>query len=139
MIFAGTKTEKRCTHFRYLHIHWRIIVYTLILALNNYHSEPEAKHFSDGHSAKSWEWETPAKNLESSVAIPSSEIPLFSNLSEFVGSCQEFVGSLSGVAGTCWEFVGTCRDLSGLVGTCRDLLGVTFGEALLVMGMTMCL
>ena len=24
-----------------------IIVYTLILALNNYHSEPETKHFSD--------------------------------------------------------------------------------------------
>ena len=42
-----TKTGKRCTHFWYLHIHWRIIVYTLILALNNYHSEPEAKHFSD--------------------------------------------------------------------------------------------
>ena len=42
-----TKTEKRCTHFRYLHIHGRIIVCTLILALNNYHSEPEAKHFSD--------------------------------------------------------------------------------------------
>ena len=45
--FARTKSGKRCTHFGYLHIHWRIIVYTLILALNNFHSEPEAKHFSD--------------------------------------------------------------------------------------------
>ena len=46
LIFAGTKTGKRCTHFGYLCIHCTIIVYTLILALNNYHSEPEAKHFS---------------------------------------------------------------------------------------------
>ena len=63
-----------------------------------------------GHSAKSREWETPAKNLQSSVAILSSEIPLFSDLSEFVGSCR--------------EFVGTCRDFSGLVGTCRELWGM---------------
>ena len=26
---------------------YKLIVYTLILALNNYHSKPEAKHFSD--------------------------------------------------------------------------------------------
>ena len=51
--------------------------------------------FRQGHSAKSREWETPAENLQSSVAIPSSEIPLFSDLSEFVGSC----GELSGVVG----------------------------------------
>ena len=100
-----------------------------------------------GHSTKSREWETPAKNLQSSVAILSSEITLFSDLLEFVGSCRELSGvvrscqELSGVVGscqelsgvcrdllglvgtcqvgTCWEFVGTCRDLSGLVGTCQ--------------------
>ena len=58
--------------------------------------------------------ETPAENLQSSVAIPSSEIPLFSDLSEFVGSCLE----LSGV-------VGSCRKLSGV---CRELSGVSFGK-----------
>ena len=61
-----------------------------------------------GHSAKSWEWETPAKNLQSCVAIPSSEIPLFSDL-------LEFVGSLSGVVGSCWE-------LLGVFGTCREFV-----------------
>ena len=61
-----------------------------------------------GHSAKSREWETPAENLQSSVAIRSSEIPLFSDLSEFVGSCREFVR-------TCWELLGLVRSLLGLV------------------------
>ena len=42
------KNWNRCAHFGYLHIHGRIIVYTLILALNNYYSEPEAKYFPDG-------------------------------------------------------------------------------------------
>ena len=106
-----------------------------------------------GHSTKSQEWETPAKNLQSSVVILSSEIALFSDLLEFVGSCRvlEFVRScwellglvgsllglvrscqdLSGVVGTCREFVGTCQDLSGvcwdlsgLVRTCREESGV---------------
>ena len=31
----------------YSYMAGRIIVYTLILALNNYHSEPEAKYFPD--------------------------------------------------------------------------------------------
>ena len=72
-----------------------------------------------GHSTKSREWETPAKNLQSSVAIPSSEIPLFSDLSEFVGSCLE----LSGVVRNCQEFVGSCLELSGVVGTCCEFVG----------------
>ena len=76
-------------------------------------------HFQ-GHSAKSQEWETPAENLKSSVAILSSEIPLFSNLSEFVGSCWE----LSGVVGNCWELSGVCQELWGAVGTCQELLGL---------------
>ena len=63
-----------------------------------------------GHSAKSREWETPADNLQSSVAIPSSEIPLFSNLSEFVGSCLELLGLVR----SCREFVRTCQELSGV-------------------------
>ena len=88
-----------------------------------------------GHSTKSWEWGTPAKNLQSSVAILSSEIPLFSDHSEFVGSCLE----LSGVVRSCWELLGVCWVLSGVIGSCQELSGVSFGEALLVMGVTMCL
>ena len=85
-----------------------------------------------GHSTKSREWETPAKNLQSSVAIPSSEIPLFSNLLEFVGSCWELLGvvgtcrDLSGLVGSLSRLVGSCRDL---LGVCHDLSGVSFGKA----------
>ena len=60
LIFAVTKTGKRCTHFGYLCVHCTMIVYTLTLALNNYHSEPEAKKFSDIHHNSNWDMKSPS-------------------------------------------------------------------------------